>query len=358
MTYIIMFLFSILMLYISNKYKEKKIIRIGTFILAALSFFVVSAFRYDVGYDYLNRYAVDYIKLGRGIPVKNLELGYKVLVEVCLIFTKDYAIIFIITSAIIIGLTFYTIYKESDSPIISVAIYFLSCFFFHSLNLMREYLAISIVLISYRYLIKRKYIPYVILSIIAFLFHSSSVVVIVGVFLCNKEVFNIKRTIIISIILFIFGGFMWKYLGAYIINYTRFGTYIGSKFDVGFVRKLDIVFNLIIYLAMYYLYINCNVKTRKDKFFLNMQALSVFFMIAASAMYLFFRISFYFGIFSIIAIPYFLRKANIPNKNKIIVLTIIILVLTTNIVKRNVFTDTDNVMPYKTIFTVENRLKP
>lgn len=358
MVYIIMFVFSIVMIYISNKYKENKIIRIVAFVLAGLSFFAVSAFRYDVGYDYINRYANDYIKLGKGIDVKNLELGYKLLVRICLIFTKDYAILFVVTSAIIIGLTFYTIYKESDYPAISVAIYFLTCFFFHSLNLMREYLAISVALFAYRYLVNKKYVIYAILSIIAFLFHSSSIVVIVGGLLCDKEVFDLKRTLIISAILFIFGKYLWQYVGTFIINYTRFGTYIGSQFDVSFLRKLDILFNLALYVAIYYLYSKCEDKGRKDKFFLNMQALSVFFMIAATAMYLFFRISFYFGIFSIISIPYFLKKANLSTKKKIIVLSMIMLVLTANIVKRNVLANTDEVLPYKTIFTVEDRIKP
>ncbi len=358
MAYIIMFAFSVLMLYISDRYKENKIIRIGAFILAGLSFFVVSAFRYDVGKDYISRYANDYIKLGKGIHVENLELGYKLLVRICLFFSKDYAIIFVVTSAIIIGLTFYTIYKESHYPAISVAIYFLTGFFFHSLNLMREYIAISIVLFSYRYLVDKKYICYAILTIIAFLFHSSSIVMIVAIFLCDREVFNLKRTLIISVVLFIFGKYLWQYIGTYIINYTRFSTYIGSQFDVSFLRKFDIIFNLVLYLAIYYLYKNSKEIGRKDRFFVNMQACSVFFMIAATAMYLFFRISFYFGIFCIISIPYFLNKADLSRKKKIIILSIIMLVLTTNIVRRNVFGNTDEVSPYKTIFTVEDRIKP
>ena len=105
-TYILMLIFSISMLLIAQKFENKKVIKIIAYILSGLSFFIISAIRYDVGTDYLLRYAPDYIKMGQGINITNLEIGYKVIVWICLLITKDYAIIFVITSAIIIGLHF------------------------------------------------------------------------------------------------------------------------------------------------------------------------------------------------------------------------------------------------------------
>ena len=166
-TYILMLVFSVTMLLIAQKFEDKKVIKIIAYVLSGLSFFVVSAIRYDVGTDYFFRYAPDYIKMGQGINVESLEIGYKIIVWACLLITKDYAIIFAVTSAIIIGLTFYTICKESPYPALSVLIYFGAGFFFHSLNLMRQYLAISVLLFSYRYLIDKKYIVFAICTIIA-----------------------------------------------------------------------------------------------------------------------------------------------------------------------------------------------
>ena len=147
-TYILMLIFSIAMLLIAQKFEDKKVIKIIAYILSGLSFFIISAIRYDVGTDYFFRYVPDYIKMGQGINVESLEIGYKIIVWICLLITKDYAIIFGVTSAIIIGLTFYTIYKESPYPALSVLIYFGAGFFFHSLNLMRQYLAISVLLFA------------------------------------------------------------------------------------------------------------------------------------------------------------------------------------------------------------------
>ena len=359
LVYILMVIFSVIMLFVSEKFKKRKVISIIAFVLSGVGFFLVSAIRYDLGTDYVRRYAKDYIKIGNGIDVKNLELGYKLLVRMCLLFSKDYVILFVITSGIIIFLTFYTIYKESPYPILSVLVYFLLGYFFHSLNIMREYIAISVLLFSYPYLIKKNYLVFVICSIIAFFFHSSSAIMLSAILLCNRNIFDLKRTLIFSLILFIAGRYLWQHVGTYIISYTRFANYTKdtSKFSTGQLRKMDILINLALYLVICYLYKKSADKGRKDNFLLNMQACALLFMISASAMSLFFRISFYFSIFNIISLPYFLKKCNLEKNKKIIVSIIIILILTANFTKTNILNNTDEVVPYKTIFSVEKRLK-
>ena len=355
LTYILMFTFSIAMLLVAKKFEQNKIITIGAYILAVLSFFVVSAIRYDVGTDYFYTYAPHYYNIGQGLETSKIELGYMIIVRICLLFTKDYAILFVVTSAIIIGLTFYTIYRESPYPALSVAIYFLMGFFFHSMNIMREYLAISILLFSYKFLVKKQYLRFSICGIIAFFLHSSSLIFIIAFLLCDREVFNLKRTIIISVLLLIFGKYIWHFVVELVVNHTRFAVYIGSKFDKSNLRIFDIIINLILYLIIYYLYKNTKYVGRTEKFFVNMQACSLFFMILASTMYLLFRLSFYFGIFSVIGIPYLLNKSEIDTKKKIMIVVILILSLCTYITRMNVICNTDEVKPYKTIFNVKTR---
>lgn len=355
LTYILMLIFSISMICLAEKFGNNKKIKILLYTLSGMSFFIVSAIRYDVGTDYFYRYAPDYIKMGQGIDVINLEIGYKLIVKICLLITKDYTIIFAVTSAIIIGLTFYTIFKESPYPALSVAIYFLTGFFFHSLNLMRQYLAISVLLFSYRFLVDKKYILYTISVIIASLLHSISLIMIVAFALCKWEIFDLKRTIIMAIFLLICGRYIWPHVVNLIVNHTRFADYIGSRFDRTQLRTWDIAVNAILYIVIFYMYKHTKEKGRKEKFFLNVQACSLFFMILASTMYLLFRFSFYFGIFNIISIPYFLKNSDIKIKNKIAILIILMITLTGNIIKTNVKGNCDEVRPYKTIFTVKNR---
>ena len=355
LTYILMFTFSLTMLFIAKKYEDNKIIKIGAYVLAGLSFFVVSAIRYDVGTDYFYTYAPHYIKVGQGIDIPNLELGYMLIVRICLLITKDYAIIFAVTSAIIVGLTFYTIYKESPYPFLSVLIYFLAGYFFYSLNMMRQFLAVSVLLFSYKYLVDKRYIEFFLGGIVAFLLHSSSLIFVIALLLCDKEVFDLKRTIIISILLLFFGKFVWKYVIELIVNHTRFAVYIGSKFDKTQLRWTDIIVHAILYGIIYYLYKHAKNVGRKEKFFLNMQACSLFFIILTSTMYLLFRFSFYFGIFNIISIPYLIKKSDISTKKKLVVILLLAITLVGNITKTNIIGNVGEVKPYKTIFTVKSR---
>jgi len=223
------------------------------------------------------------------------------------------------------------------------------------MNIMREYLAISILLFSYKFLVDKQYLKFIICGIIAFFLHSSSLIFIVAFLLCDREVFDLKRTIIVSIVLLIFGKYIWHFVVELIVNHTRFAVYIGSKFDKSRLRLFDILINSILYLIMYYLYKNCKNVGRKEKFYLNMQACSLFFMILATTMYLLFRLSFYFGIFSIIGIPYLLNKSDIDKKKKIIIIAILVASLCTYITKMNVIGNTDEVKPYRTVFNVKNR---
>ena len=355
--YAIMLMFSIIMLFVAEKYKDKKKIRIIAFILAALSFFLISALRYDLGTDYIRRYARDYIRIANGIDVKNLEIGFKLLIQLCILFSKDYIALFIVTSGIMIFFTFYIIYKESPYPILSVLIYFCLGYFFHSLNIMREFLAISILLCSYKFLVNKKYIRFGIFALIAILLHTSSIVFLIAIFLCNKEVFNLKRTVIITLLVIIFGKYLWPLISTNIISKTRFAMYIGSQFDFGVVRKTDIIVNFLLYILIYYLYKTSADVGRKEKFFLNMQACTLIFTAGASMMYLILRLSFYFSIFNMISIPYFLKKSNIEINKKKILMAALLVLLIFNIYKRNIIKNVDEVVPYKTIFSEEKRFE-
>ena len=374
MIYVIMMLFSVSMLIVAEKFKEKKIVRIISFILSGLSMFIVSAIRFDVGTDYLKRYAHDYIAVRDGKKITNLEYGFKLLIQLCTKITDDYVAIFVVTSFIIVFITLFVIYKHSKRPVLSLLLYFLTGFYFHSLNLTREYVAISIIFLSYKSLIDKRYILFILALVVSFFIHSSCIVAIIALFLCNREVFDLKRTIIFSIIFFIFGQYVWHFAIEYIIPHTRFGSYVGSSFDVSYLRSSDIIINVLIYIVMYFLYKNCKEVGREEKFFLNMQACSLFFMILSSAMYLMFRLSYYFGIFCIIGLPNLLSKADlnfdgnnkikIPNfvKNigverfmKTLSVFIVLGTLSVYIVKYYYISTADEILPYKTIFEIEDR---
>ena len=85
--YVLMLILSILFLILEKKAK-KRWIKIICCIMAIMPFFIVSAFRYDLGTDYTRRYVFDYNRTLQGIDVPNLEILFKAIMKFCIIFTE------------------------------------------------------------------------------------------------------------------------------------------------------------------------------------------------------------------------------------------------------------------------------
>ena len=104
--------------------------------------------------------------------------------------------------------------------------------------------------------------------------------------------------------------------------------------------------------------------------FLNIQGLSLLFTIAGVIHYQFMRISVYLGAFQILSIPYYLKIMKVENittrinnklkKNfkvstiKIIVYVCFVLAFTGLFAYTNILNNDNEVLPYKTIFSVKN----
>ena len=98
--------------------------------------------------------------------------------------------IFYLFALNIIIWTFICIFlkKYSYNVIYSLWLFFLLGYFDQTFNLLRQYLAISIVLISYKYVINRKFIKFFLVLLIAISFHSSSIAFIIAYFVYKVRI--------------------------------------------------------------------------------------------------------------------------------------------------------------------------
>lgn len=380
--YIIMLLLSLFFIMLAEKSNSNKIKNILT-ILSAIPFILVSALRYDVGTDYFYRYVPDYNSIVNGGNVDNLEIGFKLLINLCILITKDYQILFIVTSIITITLFMYTIQKQSKNKALSITIFLLGGFFFQSLNILRQYMAIAIVFFSYRYLLKNKYPIFIVSVVLAFFIHNASIVCLIMLLLKDREILNFKTILIVALIIFIFGTPLINLFKSIAQN-TRFNVYIDSLYDRGDMRKLTILSNLIIYIFMYLQYIvkrKNNTVIKEDIFYINMQGATLIFIMLSSKFYLFFRIAYYFMIYQIVSIPYFIKtidteklyqyyfkdimkdtmKLNNSVIKKIPIILNIFIILYFSIILSytNILNNDEEVLPYKTVINTnrENVIK-
>lgn len=378
--YIITFLLTIVLIWLAeNKAKSTKL-KTVLLILAIIPMFFISAIRYNVGTDYDKRYVYDYYRLSKGEYIDNLEIGFKTIDYICLLFTKEPYLLFAVTSLIILALIFEVVYKKSTNKILSIAIFFLGGYFFASLNIIRQYMAFALILLGYQFLMdenkKKAYIGFVICAILAFLMHSSSIICFIILIMTKKEIMNAKWVIPLSILILILNKNIMVILTPIIKN-TRFNVYLTGKYTAGELSLLQIAENLIMYLGMYFtFYFKKKQGNEIDKqgiTLLNIQGMALLLTVSGVIHALFIRMAIYFVAFQIISIPYFLSilqfnkitdiinekfKKNLKEKTlKVVVYSCIVLGFSAMFIYTNILNNDNEVLPYKTVFSKENTLK-
>ena len=338
--------------------------------------FFISAIRYNVGTDYEKRYVADYYTLLEGKNVGNLEIGFKAIDYLCLFFTKEPYLLFVITSLIILAIIFEVIYKKSSNRILSIIIFFLGGYFFATLNIIRQYISVAFILLGYQFLMsenkKKAYIGFVICAILAFFMHSASIICFIIILFTKKNIMDARWVIPLSILILILNKNIMVILTPIIKN-TRFNVYLTGKFTTGELSILQIVENLIIYLAMYFSYYFEKKQGKElDKqgiTLLNIQGLALLLTVSGVIHTLFIRMAIYFVAFQIISIPYFFSilqfntitdkinkkfKKNLKTKTvEIIIYSCIVLGFSAMFIYTNILNNDNEVLPYKTIFSIK-----
>lgn len=368
--YITMFIISIICTYVSTKVNNKYV-KILMQILATIPFVVVSAIRYDVGTDYFFRYVPDYnIFVNKG-TVASLEPLFVLLIKACILISENYATLFIATSIIINSLIMMTIFKYSKKPVISVIIFFCGGFYFESMNLVRQYIAMAIILCGYKVLLmeKKKFL-YLICILIATMFHSMSAFFLIALFF-DKKVIKFKWMLVLILLIVVLGGYIGDIV-EFVINNTPLKNITNiQKYVKYFKTNGDLHLSTIIVEAVIYAFIYLMYKTtesqnidKEAKFFVNMQTITILCTVMNIHFELFFRISLLFSMFQILSIPYFwnlnknkqytIKKYNI--KYMTTVLTVMVLCfMTTRTVFSYIIKRASEILPYKTIFQIEEK---
>lgn len=347
--YIQMFLIAMLIAIVLRKRKALAVFG------AALPFFVIAALRYDVGTDYMYRYVPDYLRLYYGGRVGNLELGFKLLVKFCIFFfRKNFQVLFIITSFVIIAGIFYSIYRNSKNYIFSIALFFVAGYYFQSLNIVRQFMAMAILLAGYRLIIDKKYVKWVVVCLVASMIHTTAIIGVGLIVLNEMKEISIYKIVGFSF-LAVVGNRFFRIILVKILSFTRFAVYVNSLYDVSKISITLILQNIIIYMYMYYSF---KIRTDKkyyeeDKFLLNIQAATLLLVVLGSIISLFDRMVLYFQIFQLISIPNFISASK--KKENAVVITFLSFTVYGFLFWRNFLVENQNeILPYITFFNRYN----
>lgn len=227
-------------------YSEKtRLLLWNTFIL----FFVFIAFRaYNVGNDTPEYYRL-FKFVQESASIKDIafstryEIGYIMLNFFVSRITDNFSVLLIIITAFYLYSSLLLVRRYSKSPELSVVLMFTLSLFYLAMNIERQCISMAIFYLAIPFLEKKKRLLYCIMIVIASLFHSASIILIVLAFLPKIDFSNRKivfRWVIISFAALVFLNFsMTKILSVfpYFEHY-----YTNSVYSEGGVRSASVAF--------------------------------------------------------------------------------------------------------------------
>lgn len=183
---------------------EKITINRKAFIIPCIALITFATLRdYTIGTDTptYTRFFRNAIDVNYYIFDPRIEYGYQFFVYILLHISKQYYILFLASSLVIVPSTLYIIKKYSVNYFLSVFIYITFAFYTFYFNTIRQGLAIAISMLGLYFFIHKKDIPYIIVILIASTFHISSLIMLLIYFLVHYVKIRIEIKALIAFLI-------------------------------------------------------------------------------------------------------------------------------------------------------------
>lgn len=291
---------------LARKFRNKKYLKIA-FWLQVVLLMSLSMFRdVSVGkdtYNYVDLYQRSSFELLRYEP------GFILLMRICKKISTNPHFFLCLTSIFIFYAFGKTIWRYSRMPSLSLYIIYCYVFFNFALSGLRESLAIAIILLSFPYLLNRKYIKFVLGVIIATSMHVTACVFVFTIFLVRLDVSkkNMMLLLITSIVLQSLFNFMLNYA---LLIVPAYKSYMGGEYfgDTRLASILDLgVLFLIVLFSLYYH--NKEYIVEFDDIFVLLVCFATAIMIISLKFNLLSRLALYYSFFIAILLPNVLSKS-------------------------------------------------
>lgn len=229
------YLISVIIIYIlttlskSIEKKQKKLsnILLGVAILIPT---IIAGIRYNVGTDYFNYIAWFEQYIDHNIYFSSKDLGFVFFIKFIQIFTENYMWLFMVSALIINSLIFFFIKKNTREYNLGYTLYFTLYSYYSSLNITRQWIAISIFLIALNFAFENKKMKSCLLILLASTFHKTALFLLPFVFIPNMKINKKNMLIVFStiiVVLLSFENVVMK-ISRY-INLTQYLNYLKDQ---------------------------------------------------------------------------------------------------------------------------------
>lgn len=248
-------------------------------LLAALPLFLLSALRWDVGTDTWHTYTPEYLAMAaetRELSAEEEQIvvddyrmllkhdygysdeqigavtredafdyfsrayghtspGFRAIERVLLALNADVQWLYVVTSLIILAFVFASIYRQSEDMAPAGLFFVITSNFFLSLNIVSQYMAISICLFACVFAERRKPLPFFLLVLLAASFHTSALVFLPVYFLPKLRVKPLWCAVAVAAVFLLAPlvvPLMEKLVGIVTPKYARyFASGVGYEFE-------------------------------------------------------------------------------------------------------------------------------
>lgn len=268
---------------------------------------------------------------------KVIEVGYVFFNYIISLFCNNFNVFLFILQFFILAFSYYGLKKINPNHSLLIYMLFIILYYNKSLNVVRQSMALSLILFSFQFLFKKQSKKFLFIVFLAFLFHRSAIVAIFmyplfSLITSSKE--NVKYTFVaLLIILFIVFAF-FDSIFAFLINTgvlpTRYMSYLTSYYNnqVDF-EIVDLVLDVCI--AILYMLFSKLFQTKEkySKFYFFLLIIDIVFLIIGGKYSSVNRIGLYFRL---PAILYFLSNFSVfikENNTKSLFSSFLVLLIAT-----------------------------
>lgn len=271
--------------------------------LSGLAFFILTAFaalRYDYGNDY-NSYKRMYEAVQSGVEDINKEFLYVLLNKI----TPSFYLLTAITAIFFV----WVVYRMVNKHLIGVyqgmalLIFVINPYLFlMNLSAIRQCIAMCIFVIAIKYIYDRKIIKYLLLILLASLFHTSALVLLPVYFFINDKPMSKLQTFILVV-----GMLLLLFEGSAVANLVEAGMVMldNSAYEQYLANDATNSLRATILTGIYFAYVAINLPNLKGYKLIcgKLYLIGSFLGMLAIHLSSLTRIQMYFDVFSVVAIP-------------------------------------------------------
>lgn len=198
---------------------------------------------------------VSYLGWFEYFKFSTMEPGYLLLNNIVSLFTDNYLYMQLITSSIPLFLFYYGFKKYRDIISLPTAVFLLSSLLYFQMlavGLVRIFIAVSIVFVSFRLISEKRPIKYTFFIFIASMFHYSALFFVFLAYFAIDKTNIAKRTIRIYMLLFLTSPFIFIFIGRFVVpllggRYSAYGSIESVNLSIGAFTTLPLIILLLFF---------------------------------------------------------------------------------------------------------------